>query len=203
MMNRAIVLLAAAMATSVHADAIGQLKSFLGNTQTVSSTFSQVVQGKKKTNTSTGTFELQRPGKFRWEYLKPYQQLIVSDGKKVWVYDADLEQVTERKLDQALGDTPAALLSGSNELEKGFSLKNLSDKDGLSWVEALPKQKEGTFEKIELGLQDNLLKRMILKDQFGQTTTLDFANIVKNPKIELKRFSFTPPAGTDIIKDKE
>ncbi|WP_018149949.1 outer membrane lipoprotein chaperone LolA [Leeia oryzae] len=192
-----------AISQPVIADGLSQLKSFLGNTQTVSASFSQLVQGKQKKQSSTGSLELLRPGKFRWEYVKPYQQLIVSDAKKVWVYDSDLEQVTERNLGKALGDTPAALLAGSNELEKGFVLKNAGTKDGLDWVSATPKQKEGSFEQITLGLEGNLLKRMILQDQFGQVTTIDFSNIQKNIKLDPVRFNFVPPDGIDIIKDKE
>lgn len=184
------------------ADGMSQLKAFLDGGQSASAVFTQTVVGKQKRQQSSGTFELQRPGKFRWEYLKPFPQLIVSDAKKVWVYDPDLEQVTERNLTRAIGDTPAALLAGSNELEKGFSLKPAASHDGLEWVTATPKDSESTFKQIELGFADSQLKRMVMQDQFGQTTTVDFSQIQRNPKLDPKRFEFTPPKGADIIKDK-
>ena len=183
------------------ADGLAQLRQFLGGTQSVSAAFQQTVQGKQRKQVSGGLFELQRPGRFRWEYRSPYPQLIVSDAQKVWVYDPDLDQVTERQLDKALGDTPAALLAGSNELEKGFSLKAAPAKDGAEWVVATPKSTETTFQRIELGLKDNLLQRMMLLDQFGQTTVIEFTNVVRNPKLDAGRFRFTPPAGADVIRE--
>lgn len=184
-----------------HADGISTLKKFLNDTHTVSSHFSQTVVGKKKTQRSEGSFELQRPGKFRWEYTRPFPQLIVSDAARIWVYDVDLAQVTERKLGEALGDTPAALLAGSNALETGFKLTADAPENGLEWVTALPRSDKNSYQSIRLGLAEGQLRRMVLKDLFGQTTTIDFSAIQTNTAIDPKRFVFVAPAGTDIIAE--
>ncbi len=114
--------------------------------------------------------QFSRPGKFRWEYDKPYEQTIVGDGTRLWIYDKDLNQVTVRKLDRALGASPAALLAGSNEIEKSYALKAAGNEGGLDWLEAVPKTQDTAFERIRLGFGKAGLEAMELRDQFGQTT---------------------------------
>ena len=148
---------------------------------------------------STGTFAFARPGKFRWSYEKPYEQLVVGDGSKVWVYDRDLNQVIVRQLDAALGATPAALLAGDNALERNFTLVDGGSADGLAWVEATPKAAESTFTKVRIGFRDALPRAMELTDAFGQTTRLAFDAFERNVSLGADLFRFTPPAGADVV----
>lgn len=184
---------------AAHADGIAQLKRFVGETRSMKASFSQVVTG-RQTQTASGSMELSRPGKFRWSYTRPYAQLIVGDGKRLWVYDQDLAQVTTKKLDDALGSSPAALLAGSNEIERDYTLKNLGVENGLDWLSATPKR-EGTFNAVRMGFRDGNLVRMVLADSFGQTTTLEFSNLQKNPNLDPSHFRFTPPKGVDVVGD--
>jgi len=150
---------------------------------------------------SRGVLAFSRPGKFRWSYVKPYAQLIVGDGSKVWIYDEDLKQVTVRKLDQALGSTPAALLAGNNEAMRAFRLSDKGSKDGLEWLEALPRDKESNFERIRMGFSASGLQVMELVDGFGQTTVLRFKALERNPALDPALFRFSPPKGADVIGD--
>ncbi len=191
------------LSPSVFAGGIDALKAFIGDTRTAKANFSQTVldQNGKVRQTSEGTLAFSRPGKFRWVYQKPYEQLIVGDGSKLWIYDADLEQVTVRKLGDALGSSPAALLAGSNDIEKHFTLKDVGTTEGLEWLEARPKNQESTFEAVRMGFAGNTLAAMELKDTFGQITILKFSGLVKNPAVNASEFRFTPPKGADIITD--
>lgn len=188
---------------STLAGGIDALKSFIGDTRTARSAFSQTVidQNGKLRQKSEGTLAFSRPGKFRWIYQKPYEQLIVGDGVKLWIYDADLEQVTVKKLGDALGSSPAALLAGSNDIEKHFVMKDAGMRDGMDWLEARPKDKESTFEFVRMGFAGGTLKSMQLKDSFGQTTELKFSKLEKNPQLNSSDFKFTPPKGADVISD--
>jgi outer membrane lipoprotein carrier protein len=183
------------------ADGVSMLRDYLQQTTSARARFAQIQVDKnlRQLQQATGTMEFVRPGKFRWTYQKPYEQLIVGDGTRVWIYDKDLNQVTVRKLDKALGSTPAALLAGSNEIEKEFSLKAIGSRDGLEWLEAVPKTKDGTFERIQLGFGANGLESMELHDQFGQTTLIKFASIERNVKLPPDDFKFVPPKGADVI----
>lgn len=185
------------------AGGVDALKAFIGDTRTARANFSQTVldQNGKLRQKSEGTLAFSRPGKFRWVYQKPYEQLIVGDGARLWIYDADLEQVTVRKLGDALGSSPAALLAGSNEIEKFFTLKDAGASEGLEWLEARPKDKESTFESVRMGFAGTTLAAMELKDTFGQTTRLKFSGMVKNPAVNAGEFKFTPPKGADVISD--
>ena len=186
-----------------HAASIEMLKSLLQQTSSGKARFAQIVVDKnlKELQKATGTMQFVRPGRFRWEYDKPYEQTIVGDGAKLWIYDKDLNQVTVRKLDKALGGSPAALLAGSNEIEKSYDLTNLGPQEGLDWLEAVPKTKDTTFERIRLGFGKSGLEAMELRDQFAQTTVIKFANVERNPKISPDAFRFTPPKGADVITD--
>ena len=182
---------------------LDMLRIFLQQTTTGKAHFAQIIVDKnmKQLQQATGTMHFARPGKFRWQYDKPYEQLIVGDGSRLWVYDKDLNQVSVRKLDQALGDSPAALLAGSNEIEKIYDLTNLGNQEGLDWVEAVPKSKENAFERIRLGFSSSGLQAMELRDQFGQATVIKFAEVERNPKLSPELFKFVPPKGADVIRE--
>jgi outer membrane lipoprotein carrier protein len=158
----------------------------------------------KKTRTSKGSLEFQRPNRFRFNYTTPTEQLIVGDGRKVWLWDADLNQVTVRPMSQALGATPAALLSGGS-LDKDFILKDvpkagLSGPDAaLEWVEALPRDKEGQFRSVRVGFKAGVLSTLLIEDGFGQRSRLDFAQFDSRATLPATRFQFTPPAGADVL----
>ena len=188
---------------AARAASIDALKGMLQDTTSGKARFAQIVVDKnlKQLQQATGTMQFVRPGKFRWEYDKPYEQTIVGDGAKLWIYDKDLNQVTVRKLDKALGGSPAALLSGSNEIDRVYNLTNLGTQEGLEWLEALPKSKENAFERIRLGFGQSGLEAMELRDQFGQTTMIKFAGFERNPKLSPESFKFTPPKGADVITD--
>lgn len=188
-------------AGTVAASGLDQLHAFLEGTQSSQGAFRQNVVNKdhRTTQATAGTFAFQRPGKFRWTYDKPFDQLIVGDGEKVWVYDRDLNQVIVRKLDAALGATPAALLAGDNALEKNFTLVASGAQDGVEYVDATPKSAESQFTRIRLGFVDNLPRRMELTDAFGQSTELTFSDVRRNPRLGGDTFQFTPPKGADVV----
>lgn len=184
--------------------AIDSLKIFIHGTRTVRATFSQTLldRNMRVVQKASGTMQFERPGKFRWTYEIPYEQLIVGDGAKVWFYDRDLNQVTVRKLDLAIGSSPAALLAGSSAIESNFDLSESGLQGGLEWLEARPKTKEGTFELVRLGFTpEGVLTAMELRDNFGQTTVLIFSGLEKNPKLAPGLFKFAPPESADVISD--
>jgi outer membrane lipoprotein carrier protein len=182
---------------------VDTLKTMLNQTTTAKGRFAQTVLDKnnKPLQSSTGTMEFSRPGKFRWEYLKPYEQTIVGDGNRLWIYDKDLNQVTVRKLDRALGASPAALLAGSNEIEKAYALKGAGENGGLDWLEATPRTQDTGFERIRMGFGKGGLEAMELKDAFGQTTVIKFADLERNVKLAPTSFTFTPPKGAAVINE--
>jgi outer membrane lipoprotein carrier protein len=187
-----------------HAAAIDKLKTFIAATHSAQANFTQEVRDPKgkRVQSAAGTMQFLRPGKFRWTYLKPYEQIIVGDGAKFWMYDVDLNQVTVKKLDAALGSSPAALLSGSNEIERGFNLKESAAQDGLEWLQASPKAQDSGFSAIKMGFNAQAeLAVMELRDVFGHTTTLRFSNLQANPKIPAQQFQFMPPKGVDVLGD--
>jgi outer membrane lipoprotein carrier protein len=185
------------------ASSVETLKAFLSQTTSAKARFAQMVldRNMKMLQQATGTMQFSRPGKFRWEYTKPYEQTIVGDGKRLWIYDKDLNQVTVRKLDSALGSSPAALLAGSNEIEKSYTLTSLGSQEGLDWLEARPKAQDTAFERIRLGFGKTGLEAMELRDQFGQITVIKFADVERNPKLPPETFTFAPPKGADVISD--
>jgi outer membrane lipoprotein carrier protein len=200
---RNLLLLLCLLPGLASAAATDALKVFLTQTQTVKARFAQMVLDKnlKPLQQAQGVMQFSRPGKFRWDYLKPYEQVIVGDGARLWIYDKDLNQVTVRKLDRALGSSPAALLAGSNDLERDFKLSNLGMENGLDWLEALPKSKDAVFERVRMGFGKSGLEAMELRDQFGQTTVITFADVERNPRIAADVFRFTPPQGADVISE--
>jgi outer membrane lipoprotein carrier protein len=189
---------------SAHAAAVERFKSFVRSTQSARADFEQKVHDRngKLTQESKGSFVFQRPGRFRWTYAKPVDQVIVGDGERVWIHDRDLNQVTVRKLSRALGSTPAALLAGSADIEKAFELADAGAKDGLEWLEAKPREREAGFERVRMGFDAEGLRAMELVDHFGQTTMLRFSNLRRNPKVDKSAFRFEPPKGTDVLGEK-
>ena len=187
--------------SAVHASGIDQLRAFVDETLSARASFSQSVASKsgRKPQLTQGSFVFARPGKFRWSYEKPYPQLIVGDGEKLWVYDQELNQVSVKKLGQALGSSPAALLAGDNVMEKNFLLSDIGSRDGLDWVEARPKGQESSFESVRLGFREDLPRVMEVKDNFGQTTTLTFSRFERNPALNAELFHFVPPRGADVV----
>lgn len=183
------------------AGAVDQLHQFLTSTRTLKAEFSQMVIGKggRKPQQSSGLVVISRPGKLRWDIQKPYPQLVVGDGEKVWIYDTELKQVTLRKAGQAIGGSPAALLSGNNDLEKNFTLTEAGEAEGMIWVEATPKSSDSGFEKVRLGFAGGDLRAMELQDSFGQTTQIRFSKLERNPALPATTFKFVPPAGVDVV----
>ena len=202
-LGAALALLAAAPVAQ--AAATDQLQSFVTSVKTARGEFTQQqMKGKgadlKVASTSSGTFVFSRPGKFAWRYTKPYEQLLQADGQVLYIYDKDLNQVTERKLDGALGASPAAILFGSNDLSKNFDVKNGATRDGVEWLELTPKEKDTQFERIGIGFKGGNLEAMELRDAFGNTTILTFSAIQKNPSLPADAFRFTVPKGADVMK---
>ncbi len=180
---------------------IQQLKKFLHNTQTLQADFKQVSMDEhgNPAQISSGMFYLQRPGKFRWNYTQPFVQEIVANGDKVWFYDADLEQVTIKTLDESLGSTPALLLSGKVNLEQNFILQQQGVDEDLSWIRLTPKSEQSNYKRILIGMHKDKLAGMELSDNFGQLTRIYFSNIKINQKLPEKIFDFVVPEGVDVF----
>lgn len=190
-----------AFAHAVQAGGIDRLAAFIEGAKTVEADFTQTVTDKsgRVTQQASGTMAFSRPGKFRWDYRRPYEQIIVGDGKKLWLYDADLEQVTVKPLGEVVAGTPAALLAGDDAIEKYFTLRDAGVSAGLEWLEATPRSSDTTFERIRMGFRGDVLMQMELFDHFGQRTTLKLTKLKRNPAIAPARFTFTPPKGADLI----
>jgi outer membrane lipoprotein carrier protein len=201
-MNRLLIaVLLGLTSVAARADAVDTLKDFVREVKTGHAAFTQVVtspDGAKK-KTSSGTFEFSRPNRFRFSYAKPFEQVIVADGQKVWIYDADLNQVSARKLSQALGATPAALLAGGS-LESDFDLSSLPAKDGLEWAQATPKAKDGAFQSVRIGFRGKALSAVEITDSFGQRSLLTFSKMVANAPVAAESFKFVVPKGADVIE---
>lgn len=191
--------------TSVYAEdkPVRQLKAFLKNTKSLTADFKQVLINEQgnPVQTSYGLFYLQRPGKFRWDYLRPFQQQIISTAGKVWFYDTDLEQVTIKKLDESVGSTPALLLSGEISLDDNFTMEQQGVDGELMWVKLVPKNPESTFKYVLMGLSNESLGGMELSDNFGQLTRIYFSNVVLNPPLKQTLFEFKAPKGVDVFSD--
>ena len=184
------------------ATGLDQLKTFLETNRSARGVFTQTVIARsgRKPQQSAGIFALQRPGKFRWSYEKPYKALLVSDGSKLWSYDPDLNQVAVKKLGSAFGSSPAALLAGQ-DLDKHFELKEGTAADGLEFVEATPKGGDASFERMKIGFAANRPVSMEIHDSFGQVTVLRFTQFEANPVLGAGLFRFVAPAGADVVGD--
>jgi outer membrane lipoprotein carrier protein len=180
-----------------------QLQDFFRDLKTLSATFEQQVVDADGAQIQQvrGHMWLQRPDRFRWDYQQPYHQLIVGDGQQVWVYDEDLEQVTVRPLDAALGQTPALLLSSDKPILDVFSVMALGSRDGVDWLLMRPRDTDATFDELRLGLVNGRLQAMELRDGLGHTTLLHFSELERNRPINPDLFVFTPPAGVDVVRD--
>ncbi len=202
MMHRAWILSALlAGAPAVRADAVDTLREFVRDVRSGKAAFTQTVtagDGVRK-KVSSGEFEFARPNRFRFNYTKPFAQLIVADGQKVWIYDADLNQASSRALAQALGATPAALLAGA-ALEPDFALAPLPVAAGLEWVRATPQARDGPFQQMRVGFRGKELAVVEITDSFGQLSRLEFSGFVPNLPLSADRFRFVVPAGADLVE---
>ena len=189
-------------ASPAQAAAVDQLRSFLTQTSSARGDFVQrVARAGTATKESKGRFVFQRPGRFRWIYDKPYEQLIIADGQQLTIYDRDLNQATVRKLQTALPSSPASILFGSNNFEREFEVSDAGARDGLEWISAKPRAKDTPFSRIEIGFRGGLPGAMLLVDSFGQTTHLAFSNLERNPRLDAETFRFTPPKGADVLTE--
>ena len=202
-MNKLLPALVLLLAGAAHADSVDLLRDFAQNVKSGRAGFTQTVtsvDGAKK-KTSSGQFEFVRPNRFRFAYAKPFEQQIVADGQKVWLYDVDLNQVTVRPMAQALGATPAALLAGT-ALDKEFDLQAAPAAEGLEWVQATPRVKDGPIQSMRVGFKGKELAALDIVDAFGQRSALRFTALEQNLQLADDAFRFTPPKGADVIEQK-
>lgn len=195
---------AAAQSPKVGAQAGQQrVESFLQGLDGLQAQFKQVLTDRngQTVDEASGTLAISRPDRFRWDYRQPYSQVIVADGSRIWIYDSDLEQVTVRKLDETLSATPAMLLSGRSSLADNFNVTQVSREGAVDWVKMEPKRDDTDFRWVRLGFEGPLLKYMQLADKLGQTTSLEFSQLERNPPLDPSRFTFTVPPGADVIGD--
>lgn len=199
-MQRILFVLALLLPLPALAGGISDFRAFLQDNRAAQGTFVQTVLSKsgRKPQVSEGSFAFQRPGRFRWDYQKPYPQLLVSDGQKLWSWDKDLNQVVVKPLGDALGSTPAAILAGEQTVEKNFEVTEAVAADGLEWINASPKA-ASSFQSMRLGFAGGALRRMELHDNFGQTTLLEFTRLERVSGLDPALFRFTPPKGADVI----
>ena len=204
-----VVLLLATALPPAWANGLASLEAFMKSARSGRADFTQVVTAPSKdgqaprTKTSSGTFEFQRPDRFRFVYKKPFEQSIVADGQTLWMHDVDLNQVTSRKQSQVLGSTPAALIASAPDLralQGEFNLQAAPDKDGLQWVVATPKGKDAQLQSVRIGLKANELSALEILDSFGQRSVISFSKVEVNPALPAATFSFKPPAGADVIR---
>ena len=184
---------------------VAQLRSFLQDVKTLRAEFRQQVMNRDHAvvESARGRVALQRPGRFRWDYLEPFQRVIVADGERVWLYEADLDQVTVRRLDAGLGSTPAALLTGAIDVLEEFDVSDTDGPDGFSWVLLETRDTAADFEHIRLGFDGGELAALVLVDRLGQTTWLQFSGVERNLPLEPTLFEFEPPPGADVIGESE
>jgi outer membrane lipoprotein carrier protein len=200
----------AASATASWADGLKSLEAFMKNSQAGRAEFTQSVTAPSKdgqpprTKNSSGQFEFQRPGKFRFVYTKPFEQTIVADGKTLWLYDADLNQVTQRPQAQALGSTPAAILASASDLKAlsaDFDLQSAPEQDGLQWVQANPRDRNGQLKSVRVGFaSDGQLAALDILDSFGQRSLIRFTQLQTQASLPASTFEFKVPAGADVLK---
>ncbi len=185
------------------------LENFVKSAKSGRADFTQVVTAPgrdgqaARSKTSNGTFEFSRPNRFRFNYKKPFEQTIVADGQTLWLHDVDLNQVTARKQAQVLGSTPAALIASSpdlNALKKDFSLEAVADRDGMQWVQATPKTKDGQLNSVKVGFRGNELAALDILDSFGQRSVITFSKLELNAGVSAEAFQFKPPQGADVVR---
>lgn len=188
------------LSSLAQAGAIEQLERFI-QTKTLTSGFTQTTAVRGKNQSSSGQLAISRPDRFRWQYEQPEPQLIVGDGQQLWIYDQDLNQVSVKNQKAVLGETPAALLAGTNSVNRFYTLSEKGKRNGLDWLEAKPKSKDQGFATIRMGFSSGELKTMELTDFTGQSTRIDFTNWNKNPNLAANQFQFTPPKGADVLRE--
>ena len=196
-----LIALALGLPALAHADAVDTLKAFVRDVKTGRAAFTQTVispDGVKK-KTSSGRFEFARPDRFRFDYLKPFEQLIVCDGQSVWILDADLNQASRRNYTEALGATPAALLAGA-DLTRDFDLAALPAKDGLEWAQATPKARDGAFQSMRIGFRGRQLMAVEITDSFSQRSLLQFTQFAANVDLTPQGFRFVVPPGVEVLE---
>lgn len=188
-------------AAFARADGVDDLTHFYQQTQSMRADFEQTVFDSKgrKIQQVQGNMMLLRPNKFRWDYHKPYEQQIISDGRQVFLFDIDLQQVTVRALEKVLGSSPAALLAGGPAVEAGFQLSKLADFEGMQRVQAKPKQKDSGFQVVVVSFRQGQLAEMRMVDSFSQTTLIVFSSVDVNPSLKTEQFLFKPPKGVDVV----
>jgi outer membrane lipoprotein carrier protein len=186
------------------AEAVAALREFLSQTKTARGEFTQqVTRGTAQAAPpSSGTFAFERPGRFRWTYVKPYEQVLVADGERLYLYDKDLNQVTVKRISAALPSSPAAILFGGNDFERDFTVVDAGTRDGIAWLTATPRAKDTQFERIEIGFRDGRLAAMVIADSFGQVSRLAFSGVERNPRLDAGLFRFVPPAGADVLEER-
>jgi outer membrane lipoprotein carrier protein len=198
----ALLVLAALPWAPGHATPATDVEHYLAGLSSWSADFKQTIadgQG-KVLRSASGKFFLERPGKFRWDYTEPSEQLILADGKQIWFYDKDLAQANVRKVDGTLASTPAMLLSGTGSVSSEFDIKTLPSEGGLHWFQLAPKHPNSDFQLVRIGFdKDGELATMFLADKLDQITQVSFTHPVKNPKLAPDLFTFTPPPGVDVI----
>jgi outer membrane lipoprotein carrier protein len=187
--------------SAARADAVDTLREFVRDVKSGRATFTQTVSAPdgQRSKVSSGSFEFQRPNRFRFAYTRPFEQLIVADGQKVWIFDPDLNQASSRQIGQALGSTPAALLAGGS-LEQDFSLSAQPAQGGLEWALATPKARDGAFQSMRVGFRGKTLEAVEIVDSFGQRSLLQFTGFAANVVIPEAQFRFTVPPGADVIE---
>ncbi|MEE8527762.1 MAG: outer membrane lipoprotein chaperone LolA [Gammaproteobacteria bacterium] len=178
-----------------------QLTEFLTSVETMSARFSQTLldDDLAVVEVSAGDFAISRPGRFRWDYTEPYEQLILADGDRLWIYDAELEQASVRTVDAVLATTPAMLLSGDTDISAGYEIVDRGLEDDVMWAELTPRTDEAEFVRLRLGFMDGEIRVMELFDRLGQTTRVEFFDVVRNPVLGDELFNFSPPDGVDVI----
>jgi outer membrane lipoprotein carrier protein len=209
MKNTLLALSMGCCALAAQANGLEALDNFVKTARSGRADFTQVVTAPARegqaarSKTSSGTFEFARPNRFRFEYRKPFQQSIVADGQTLWLHDVDLNQVTARKQDQVLGSTPAALVAAAPDLaavRKDFNLEAAPDRDGLQWVRALPRTREGQLNEVRIGFRGNELARLEILDGFGQQSVMTFSKLELNAPVRADAFRFQVPQGADVVR---
>jgi outer membrane lipoprotein carrier protein len=194
----ALALLGAAVC---FASPTSEVEKYLNGLATWSADFKQTIDDGhgNVVRSAAGKLYLQKPGKFRWDYAEPSEQLILADGKQIWFYDKDLQQANVRNMDASLANTPAVLLSGGGSLSSQFDVTALPPSDGLEWYQLIPKHSDTDFQLVRIGFRNGDLASMFLADKLNQVTQLTFSNPKRNAKFAADLFNFVPPAGVDVI----
>jgi outer membrane lipoprotein carrier protein len=201
-MRALLIMLLLVLSMRGHADGIEDLKNFVGGLKTFQANFTQTVTQGKRVEKETGVLTLKSPARFRWDYLKPHEHMVLGDGFHVWVFDKELDQVSRQLQRKAVKGSPAQVMTGDVAVDKTFNLSNLTSKDSLHWVKLVPKDKDSQYDYIKVAMKDKLMSEMHIVDKLSQTTRISFTQIKRNPKVAWDYFIFEVPKGVDLIDDK-